>query len=128
MHKKAMQFLSSGILGCVLISSTVVAGGTLSGDEVKKLIIGNTAVGVAPNGKTMKNYFDPSGALIRSVGRKIIEGTYTISGDGTQCIKIGNSDNCGRIASNGDGTYNRVNADGKVMLKWEKFENGKTVQ
>lgn len=115
------------LLGSVLAPLQSMASNTLSGDEVKKLIVGNTAHGKAPNGKSMKNYFDPSGALVRSVNGKIVEGSYSISGDGTQCIKVGGADNCGKITNNGDGTYNRVSAEGKVLLKWEIIVNGKDV-
>ncbi len=58
---------------------------------------------------------------------KVIEGSYSISGDGTQCIKIGDADDYGRMASDGDGAYNRVNVEGKVLLKWEKIVNGRDI-
>jgi len=112
-------------VGGLVASSHTMAAGTLSGEEVKKLIVGNTAHGVAPSGKPMKNYFDPSGTLVRSVGGKVIEGSYSISDDGTQCIKVGKADTCAKIANNGDGTYHRVDGEGKVLLKWEKIVPGK---
>lgn len=54
----------------------------------------------------MKNYFDPNGTLVRSVGGKVIEGSNMIAGDGT---------------------YHRINAEGKILLKWDKIVPGKNI-
>lgn len=127
MRLAASSLTSIAILTGLLAAPALLAAGSLNGDELKKLIVGNTAHGTAPNGTAMKNYFDPNGTLVRSVGGKVTEGSYMIAGDGTQCIKTGGTDNCGKIAANGDGTYHRINAEGKILLKWDKIVPGKDI-
>jgi len=122
------SFAVAAFLGCVIASPNTIAGSPMSADEVKKLIVGNTAHSThTVRGKLMKNYFGPNGTLVRSVGGKVRKGSYNINGDGTQCVKMGKADNCAKIVDNGDGTYNRVYLDGRVPLKWEKIVKGKDI-
>lgn len=48
----------------LLVSTSVQAAETLNADAVKKLISGNTAHGLAPNGATPKIYFSADGKLV----------------------------------------------------------------
>jgi len=115
-------------LGCAMASHHTIAGSPMSADEVKKLIVGNTAYGtLSVSGKPIKNYFGPNGTLVRSVGGKVKKGSYSINDDGTQCVNVGKADNCAKIVNNGDGTYHRVSSEGKVLLKWDKVASGKDI-
>lgn len=100
------------------------AAETLDAEAVKKLITGNTAHGLAPNGNTQKNYFAPDGKTYREVGGKILEGTWRVNDDGTQCVE-GMPGGCAKIVRNDDGTHDRVTTDGGVRLKWTAVVNGK---
>ena len=108
----------------VIFSTSVQAAETLDAEGVKKLITGNTVHGLAPNGNTQKNYFAPDGKTHRQVGGKILEGTWRVNDDGTQCIE-GMPGGCAKIVRNDDGTYDRVTTDGGVRLKWTAVVNGK---
>jgi len=110
--------------GVMMLSSTAYAGEPLDANAVKKLISGNTAHGLAPNGMTPKIYFAADGKLIRQDGNKTREGTWQVKDDGMQCVE-GTPGGCARIVRNDDGTYARVNADGKKLLTWTKIVNGK---
>ncbi|MDP1682944.1 MAG: hypothetical protein Q8L39_14380 [Burkholderiales bacterium] len=119
-----MKFITLAVAALLLFSTWVHAGETLNADAVKKLITGNTIDGLAPNGNTQQNYFAPDGKTIRKFGDKLIEGTWSVKDDGTQCV-TGMPGGCATIVSNGDGTYDRISADGKVLLRWVSVANGK---
>ena len=119
-----MKKIAMAFAGFVLFSSLTHAGETLDADAVKKLITGNTAHGLAPNGATRKNYFSADGKLFRYQDGNVSEGTWKVNDDGTQCVQ-GIPGGCATIVRNDDGTYDRVLATGKVALKWMKFVNGK---
>ncbi|MBT9613212.1 MAG: hypothetical protein IV108_08100 [Burkholderiales bacterium] len=119
-----MKTITFAFAGLVLFSTWAHAGETLDAEAVKKLITGNTVDGLAPNGNTQKNYFSPDGKTIRQVGDKLIEGTWSIKEDGTQCV-TGMPGGCAKIVSNGDGTYDRIAAEGKVLLRWVAVTKGK---
>ena len=113
-------------LGSVSVSCASFAGNTLNGDDLKKLIVGNTIYGeFTSNGKKFKNYFDANGKSYRDVGGKVSEGSYNISSEGKHCVKFDTPENCSMIESNADGSYNRVAEDGKVIVKWLKIVTGK---
>ena len=112
-------------LSCLFVISTAVqAAETLDAVAVKKLITGNTVHGLAPNGGTQKNYFAPDGTTLRQVGGKVLEGTWRVNEDGTQCVD-GMPGGCATIVKNDDGTYDRVVANGSARLKWTTVVNGK---
>ena len=119
-----MKRIAMAFAGCVLFSSLAHAGETLGADAVKKLVTGNTAHGLAPNGATPKIYFSPDGKLLRHQDGNVSEGTWSVNDDGTQCVQ-GTPGGCATIVRNDDGTYDRVLATGKLALKWIKFVNGK---
>ena len=108
----------------VLFSTWAHAGDTLDAAAVKKLISGNTVDGLTPNGDTQKNYFAPDGTTIRKSGNKLIEGTWKVKEDGTQCV-TGMPGGCAKIVSNGDGTYDRVVEGGGIRLRWLSVTSGK---
>ena len=119
-----MKKIAFAFAGLVLLSTWAHAAVTLDAAAVRKLVTGNTANGVAPNGATMKNYFAPDGKLVRQMGDKITEGSWTVNDDGSQCV-AGVPGGCATIVKNDDGSYDRVLPDGKVPLKWTSFANGK---
>ena len=119
-----MKMSAFAFAGVVLFSSWAHAAETLDADAVKKLITGNTAHGLKTDGSTMKNYFSPDGKLVRQDGGKILEGTWSVKDDGSQCVD-GVPGGCARIVRNDDGSYDRVLPNGKVPLKWTSFADGK---
>lgn len=119
-----MKTLTFVLAGFVLFSTGAYAAETLDADAVKKLISGNTVHGLAPNGNTQQNYFSPDGKTYRQVGGKILEGTWRVNDDGTQCVE-GMPGGCAKIVRNDDGTYDRVTTEGGVRLKWSSVVNGK---
>lgn len=119
-----MKKIAFVFIGFALLSGWAHAAETLDAGAVRKLITGNTALGVAPNGSTMKNYFSPDGNLIRQLGDKIMAGTWKVNDDGSQCVE-GVPGGCAAIVRNDDGTYDRVQSNGASRLKWTSFVNGK---
>lgn len=119
-----MKTTTLALAGFVFFSASAHAAETLDAEAVKKLITGNTAHGLTPNGGTPKNYFSPDGKLYRHASGKISEGTWRVNDDGTQCVE-GLPGGCTKIARNDDGTYDRVAADGSVLLKWTTIVKGK---
>lgn len=102
------------------------AGEPLKSDELKKLIVGNTiTVEVVGKGVSYRNYFDPSGKVIRNQAGTISEGSFTIKADGTHCVTF-EHENCDKVVSNNDGTYTRAGANG-TQVKWVKVAGGKAV-
>jgi len=119
-----MKIITFACAGLLLFSTLAHAGETLDADAVKKLITGNTVDGLAPNGNTQKNYFAPDGKTFRQIGDKLIEGTWNVKEDGSQCV-TGMPGGCAKIVSNGDGTYDRIGEGGGVRLRWVSVTSGK---
>lgn len=119
-----MKNIAVVFAGLVLFSTCAQAGETLDADAVRKLITGNTVHGLSPTGGTQKNYFGPDGKTIRQTGDKIVEGSWSVNDDGTQCVK-GMPGGCAKIVNNGDGTYDRVTDDGGIRLRWTSVVKGK---
>lgn len=119
-----MKKVAFAFAGVVLFSTWAHAAETLDAGTVKKLVTGNTVVGVLPDGGTIKNYFSDDGKIYRLAGGVAFEGTWQVKDDGTHCIDFG-SINCAKIVKNDDGSYNRVMTNGKVAIRWTQFVNGK---
>ena len=119
-----MKSFSFVLAGLMLSAASVYAAETLDAEGVKKLITGNTVHGLAPNGNKQKSYFSPDGKTYRQVGGQILEGTWSVNADGTQCVD-GMPGGCATIVRNDDGTYDRVTASGGIRLKWTSIVNGK---
>lgn len=98
----------------------------LSAEEVRSLIVGNTAE-IDPNGTPIgRVYFGADGRRLALLP----EGEYAISWhvepDGTQCVSAGATEDCARIVRNGDGSYSRVR-DGQVVTRWLRILPGKAL-
>jgi hypothetical protein len=119
-----MKTAAFAFASMLLVAAPAQASETLDAEAVKRLIRGNTVHGLAPNGNTQKNYFAPDGKTYRQVGGKILEGTWQVNDDGTQCVE-GMPGGCANIVRNDDGTYDRVTADRGVRLKWTSVVEGK---
>lgn len=119
-----MKTIAFVFAGFVLFSTGAYAAETLDADAVKKLISGNTAHGLTPNGKTPKIYFSSDGKAFRKGDDGTFEGAWRVNDDGTQCT-AGIPGGCAKIVRNHDGTYDRVTTEGKALLKWTSIVNGK---
>ena len=108
----------------MFFSAFVHAAETLDAEAVKKLLTDHTVHGLAPNGNTQKNYFSADGKTYRQVSGKILEGTWQVKDDGTQCVE-GMPGGCAKIVRNDDGTYDRIISGGGVRLKWTAVVKGK---
>lgn len=114
----------TAVAGLLMMSAFAQAGETLDADAVRKLITGNTVHGLSPTGVTQKNYFGPDGKTIRQTGDKIVEGSWSVNDDGTQCVK-GMPGGCAKIVDNGNGTYDRVTDTDGIRLRWTSVVKGK---
>ncbi len=119
-----MYATSHALLYFLLLSANAHAVEALDAEAVRQLVTGNTVHGLRADGETQKNYFAPDGRTYRQIGSKIIEGTWRVNDDGTQCVD-GMPGGCARIVKNGDGTYERVTTDGRTRLKWSAVVKGK---
>jgi len=107
-------------------ANQVIAGETLSVDKVKSLIIGNTIYANHLKKEfEFKVYFDVDGVTAyRKQDGDAVKTTYKFEGN-KHCIYWKDKDRCANILDNGDGTYNRVNPNGKSFVKWNKVVKGK---
>jgi hypothetical protein len=119
-----MKKITFALAGFVLFSTCAHAAETLDADAVKKLITGNTVLGQTSSGTAPKIYFAADGKAYRQGEQGSFEGTWVVNDDGTQCVK-GLPGGCAKIVRNDDGTYDRVSAEGKTLLKWTSVVNGK---
>lgn len=109
-----------------LASFQTSAAETLSGDQIKALIVGKTVqVEHLMKDTEFQMYFAPDGTAIRKGGNGIKTGTYRIENN-MHCIDMGKGENCGTVVANGDGTYKRLKNGKKHVINWLKFSEGKT--
>lgn len=110
----------------MLATAMAHAGETLDAEAVKKLLTGKTALALSVGySAELKNYFSPDGKLYRNLDGKITVGTWSVEEDGTHCVQ-NIPGGCGKIVSNGDGTYDRVNnKTGEVKARWFALVDGK---
>jgi hypothetical protein len=107
----------------------IQAGDTLSGDEIRELITDKTIQAEhLTKGFTFEVYFDPDGkTAIRKQKGATVTTAYSIKGD-EHCLLWNGGNRCAKIQDNGDGTYTRINtngkAKGKAVVKWVQFEAG----
>lgn len=106
------------------ISGPVFAQSQLDAAEVRTLIVGNTADVDPGEGIPFRAYFEPSGKWVQQRGGEILEGTWRINDDGSQCVTNSSGLSCGFIQKNGDGTYTRI-VDGRAGFRWTKIHAGK---
>jgi len=120
-----MKIITLAFAGLLLFSTWAHAGETLDAAAVKKLITGNTVHGLGTSGGTPKIYFAPDGKAYRTAKDKILEGTWEVKDDGTQCVGNGLPGGCAKIVRNEDGSYDRISPDGVALLRWTAVVNGK---
>ena len=109
----------------VLAQSAVAADKMLNAAEVKKIVEGNT-ITAQVDGKSFKAFFDAKGKYTRMMDGKSIDGTYSISADGTHCVDFADKHTCAKIRDNGNNTFTRIE-DGKEKATWLKVESGKNL-
>ena len=105
-------------------SQKTVTVGKLDGDEIKKLLLGNTAEGkFAKWGTTHKTYFDPTGKLRRIDNLNNKEsGFWAIDNEGHLCIEIGRR-KCNTVKRRPDGGYDVYRA-GELRHTYDKIVKG----
>jgi len=119
--------MKAPLLALLMLASTMAhAAETLNAEAVKKLLTGKTALTLSVGySAELKNYFSPDGKLYRNLDGKITVGTWSVEEDGAHCVQ-NIPGGCGKIVSNGDGTYDRVdNKTGAVKARWFALVDGK---
>jgi hypothetical protein len=122
--------LSKVVLGLsvgLMLSTSAFAGKALNTDEVKALVTGKTADAEhLLRGFKFKAYFNPNGDLTQlKENGDTVEGTWQVDAEGLHCVDFGAGDRCATVVDNGDGTWSRVNKNGKPVVKWTGFVDGK---
>jgi len=64
----------------IVATSTAALAGTLSGDEIRTMIVGNTMAGLE-DGSNYEEYLNPSGTIAGSVDAKEYSGQWKITGN-----------------------------------------------
>ena len=122
-------FTSICLAGMLALSAHSSAEDFMDADAIKALVTGKTIHALhLKKDFEFKVFFDPDGeTAYRSQGGEVTETTYKFVGN-KHCIYWKEKDRCANILDNGDGTYTRVNKKGKKIVKWTKFEDGKTFE
>lgn len=109
-----------------LASQAVLADDFLNGDQIKELVTGNTVQAEhLRKGFDFAVYFDADGqTAVRKQDGEETETSYRIDGD-KHCIHWKGKDRCAEIRDNGDGSYDRINANGKAVVRWSSFTAGR---
>jgi hypothetical protein len=109
----------------VAMAAPAFAATFLTGDEVRKIVSGNTVYFEVPGKGDFKAYLDSNGEVTRVHEKKILEGTWRVKDDGALCVHYASVDErCGTVKTNMDGTYTRVD-DANVNNHWKKVVTGK---
>ena len=115
------------LLGGVIFCSTpALAEQTLSAEEIRNLIFGNTVEAYSNiYNVEFKNFFGKNGAAVLVNGRgKRQEGSWRINEAGEHCTKWEKKEEtCAVIIAVGDGTYKMVEK-GEVRAIWKKVLSG----
>jgi hypothetical protein len=115
----------------LFLAGPALAKTVLSGDEIAKLIAGNTVeVTIRGGAKTTGKLFWGADGICTSElsGRQKGKGKWRISSDGLHCHQWGNKDEtCAQIVKEADGTYSRVK-DGQVKQTWHRVTPGNAIQ
>jgi len=123
-YNKVKYFISF----VVLFGMGQVYAEGLSSDKIKSLIVGNTVVAKhLKKDFEFKVYFDVDGVTAyRAQNGETIKTTYNFE-ENKHCINWKGSNRCATVLDNGDGTYTRVNANGKQVVKWTNVVKGKSL-
>jgi hypothetical protein len=125
------------IITTLLLTLTLVACGSnpvkhenaLTGEQIKQLLTGKTASYVnSSKGWQVENTFNADG----SASLKFLDGKFAgdvrnnswqVRGDEIcYTLKRNNKTTCGKLLDNGDGTYNRLNADGSLRVVFKSVK------
>ena len=109
--------------------NVTLAGNTLSGDEIKKLVNGNTVYAEhAKKHFEVTRYFAAGGKLTQYrsdnfAGGTYLEGEWSVDGN-KLCMKMGRGQGgCGTLSKNED-QYNYANKYGKTIWIFKKVASG----
>ena len=116
-----LVFVAMGVLGLCNIAA---ADTTVSGEELKKLLSGNTAEGRYIKWETThKMFFDAAGKLRRidSLNNRE-EGSWSVNKSGQLCIEV-RRERCNDVTKRPDGGYD-VSRRGEVKFTFDKIVPG----
>lgn len=117
---------SIALLGLMLISGMACAAAPLTGDQIKALLVGNSAAGFADAlGKDYTAYYAPDGKLVQDLGKgKRRQGAWKIT-DNKFCTQFPTEqERCTNVVPADNGEYVRMKDDGMVTNTWKKFYKG----
>ncbi len=104
------------------------AGETLTPDQIKALIVGNTVHAKhLKKGFNFSVYFAEDGSVIRKWKKgRLQDGTFFFK-NGLHCINVGKGDKCASLVDNSDGTYKRLKKGkaNKHFITWVRIVEGK---
>ena len=106
-------------------SVPALAGTPLSGEQVKKLVSGNS-VDAHSNAKgfDFKAYFATDGSAGSEVNGKTYKGAWRVNDAGKHCSHFPpQKETCAQIVNMADGTYNRME-EGFPRSVWKKVHPG----
>jgi uncharacterized lipoprotein NlpE involved in copper resistance len=125
------------IITTLLLTLTLVACGSnpvkhenaLTGEQIKQLLTGKTASYVNRKGWSVENTFNTDGsASLKYLSGKFAgdmrnNNSWAVNGN-EMCytLKHNNKTACGKLLDNGDGTYNRLNADGSLRVVFKSVK------
>ena len=100
----------------------------LDAAELRELIVGNTVHGQNLQGMPFKQFFHPNGTFVTEFSGTLLNGTWTITSDGTLCLaNLANPANpCAVIRKSADGTFERI-AAGISPARWLKVTAGNSL-
>jgi hypothetical protein len=109
-----------------IINGILVISISLSGDQIKTLLSGNSASGFADAlGKDYTAYYAADGKLVQDLGKgKRRQGTWKIT-DNNFCTQFPTEpERCTKVVPGESGEYVRMKDDGMVTNTWKKFYKG----
>lgn len=114
------------IVGLPLAATSANAESMLNADQVKKLVTGKT-IQAKHNleGFKFSVYFDKDNkTAFRKQKGSTTKISYMFKGD-KHCTQWKNQTRCANIRANKDGTWSRVNPNGKTVITWSSISDGK---
>ena len=111
-----------------LVATTANAESMLNADQVKKLVTGKT-IQAKHNIKGFKFsvYFDKDNkTAFRKQKGNTTKTSYMFKGN-KHCIHWNGQNHCANIRANKDGTWSRINPNGKAIVTWSNISDGKAL-